>query len=115
MTSASSRLVLQRMAVGVIVPTIPVLVWWKWVSDDRYKRKEDVRTKVRVPNVQTVDDLLMETCRAGDIILFDRRPYKCAAGPGAALACKLSKMILCPEDPNRVVEIGTFDHVGESH
>jgi len=111
--TASSRLAtLKHMAVAIVVPTVPVMAWWKWASDDRHQRLESVRTKVRVPNVQTVDDLLIETCKAGDVILFDRRPHKCATGPGAALACILSKLILCPDDPNRVVEIGTFDHVG---
>ena len=112
--TASSRLAtLKHMAVAIVVPTVPVMAWWKWASDDRHQRLESVRTKVRVPNVQTVDDLLIESCKAGDVILFDRRPHKCATGPGAALACILSKLILCPDDPNRVVEIGTFDHVGE--
>lgn len=114
MTSTATTATLKRMATGVIVPTIPVLIWWKWATDDRRARQEQVRTKVRVPNVQTVDDLLIETCRAGDVILFDRRPYKCAAGPFAALACALTKWALCPEDANRVVEVGKFDQVGES-
>mmetsp|Transcript_16392 Transcript_16392/g.23124 ORF Transcript_16392/g.23124 Transcript_16392/m.23124 type:complete len:306 (-) Transcript_16392:124-1041(-) len=106
--------VLLKMTAGVIVPSVPVLIWWKSAVDDRNKRSEEVRTKVRVPNVQTIDDLLVEKCKPGDIILFDRRCEKCAAGPIAALSCLLSRQFLCKEDPmqTRAVETGTFDHCG---
>jgi len=103
------------MAAIVITPTIPILVWFKSARDDRHAHAEEVRTKVRVPNVQTVDDLLVEKCKAGDILLFDRRWEKCAAGPLSAFACLLGRFALCNDtDPmqTRSVEVGKFDHCG---
>lgn len=116
-SAASIRLkVATRVAAIIIVPTIPVLVWWKLARDDREKHAQEVRTKVRVPNVQTVDDLLVEKCRPGDVLLFDRRWDKCAAGPLAALSCLLARNILCKNDDTqtRSIEVGKFDHCGES-
>jgi len=107
------RKVLTRMAAIVVVPTLPVVIWYKIALNDRQDHSEQVRTKVRVPNVQTVDDLLVEKCQAGDVLLFDRRWEKCAAGPLAALACLLGRAILCNDtDPlqTRSVEVGKFDH-----
>jgi hypothetical protein len=104
--------VLRTMATGVVVPTIPVLLWWKWSSDQRSNKLEETQSKVRVPNVQTVDDLLIERCRPGDVLLFDRRWESCSAGPLAALSCLLSRAILCWEDQSKVVSAGKFDHCG---
>jgi len=105
--------VLGRMALSVIIPTIPVLVWWKWAHDERQRKIHEVRTRVRVPSVQTVDDLLVEKCKPGDIVLFDRRCEACATGPHAALACLLGRSVLCDtEDPTRSVDTGRFDHCG---
>ena len=73
--------VLKKMGAGAFVSSIPVFVWWKWAINQRQKRAEDVRTRVRVPNVQTIDDLMIERCRPGDVLLFDRRWENCAAGP----------------------------------
>eukprot|EP00568_Trieres_chinensis_P004416 CAMPEP_0183305624 /NCGR_PEP_ID=MMETSP0160_2-20130417/10303_1 /TAXON_ID=2839 ORGANISM="Odontella Sinensis, Strain Grunow 1884" /NCGR_SAMPLE_ID=MMETSP0160_2 /ASSEMBLY_ACC=CAM_ASM_000250 /LENGTH=294 /DNA_ID=CAMNT_0025468853 /DNA_START=36 /DNA_END=917 /DNA_ORIENTATION=- len=104
-----------KAAVALAVPAVPVLAWWKSAVDDRHRRSEEVRTKVRVPNVQTVDDLVVEKCRPGDVILFDRRCHKCAAGPGAALSCLLGRNVLCAEEDGsgmRRVETGRFDHCG---
>lgn len=99
----------------VVVPTIPVLVWWKYARDDRQRHLQQVSTKVRIPNVQTIDDLMVEKCQPGDVILFDRRCEKCAAGPGAALACVLGKTLLCGKDGGRMraVDGGAYDHCGE--
>ena len=47
---------LGRMAVGVVTPAIPAAIWYKYANDQRHKRSEEVRTRVRLPNVQTVDD-----------------------------------------------------------
>lgn len=116
MASASTaRKVMTRMAAVVIVPTVPVLAWWQSAKSQRAEWEEQVRTKVRVPNVQTVDDLLVETCQPGDVIVFDRRCDKCAAGPAAAMACVLEKAVLCRDDKTqtRTVEVGKFDHCGE--
>jgi len=113
--NSTRRKVITRMAAIVFVPTVPVMIWYKAALDDRRTHAEEVRSKVRVPNVQTVDDLLVEKCQAGDILLFDRRWEKCAAGPLAALACLLSRAILCNDtDPlqTRSVEIGKFDQCG---
>jgi hypothetical protein len=104
---------LQKMSAGIAVVSVPVLVWWKWSIDSRMKRQEDVRTRVRVPNVQTLDDIMVERCRPGDVILFDRRWEHCATGPLAALVCILGRSLLCNEsDRNRVLADGKFDHCG---
>lgn len=68
----------------------------------------------RIPNVQTIDDLLIEKCQPGDVILFDRRCECCASGAMAALACVLGKAALCNEDDGtRSVEKGSYEHCGE--
>ena len=68
-----------------------------------------------IPNVQTIDDLLVEKCQPGDVILFDRRCECCAAGAISALACLLGKTFLCDEDDGtRSVENGSYEHCGES-
>ena len=115
MFSATRLKVLSRVAAVIVVPTIPILLWWKLAVDDRATHLVEVQTTVRVPNVQTVDDLLVEKCQPGDVVLFDRRCDKCAAGPGAGLACILARALLCRDDPKetRSVEIGKFDHCGE--
>lgn len=68
----------------------------------------------RIPNVQTIDDLLVEKCQPGDVILFDRRCECCASGAVAALGCLLGKVFLCDEDDGtRSVERGSYEHCGE--
>mmetsp|Transcript_17000 Transcript_17000/g.35092 ORF Transcript_17000/g.35092 Transcript_17000/m.35092 type:complete len:313 (-) Transcript_17000:439-1377(-) len=104
--------VLKRLGAGAAVSSIPVLVWWKWAIDQRQKRADDVRTRVRVPNVQTVDDLMIERCRPGDVLLFDRRWENCAAGPLTALVCVLGRTFLCFHDNNKSIAEGKFDHCG---
>ena len=59
--------VLKKMGAGVAVSSVPVFIWWKWAVDERHKKEEDVRTRVRVPNVQNIDDLMIERCRPGDV------------------------------------------------
>ena len=66
-----------------------------------------------IPSVQTIDDLMVEKCQPGDVILFDRRCECCASGFPAALACLLGKTILCDEeDGTRSVERGSYEHCG---
>jgi hypothetical protein len=101
-----------RMAAVVVVPTIPIMAWWREAKLERAKRTEDVKTKIRIPNVQTIDDLMLERCRPGDILLFDRRWETCATGPFAALACILARYFLCEEDDMKSFETGKFDHCG---
>mmetsp|Transcript_26058 Transcript_26058/g.63602 ORF Transcript_26058/g.63602 Transcript_26058/m.63602 type:complete len:183 (+) Transcript_26058:84-632(+) len=122
MSSAASRFqriftpkrvrVLKKIAAGGAVASVPVLAWWKMASDERAKKSEEVRTKVRVPNVQTIDDIMIERCRPGDVLLFDRRWETCASGPLAALVCVLGRYFLCFDDPNKVLPEGKFDHCG---
>lgn len=113
---ASSRVrlqVLSRMAAGLVVATIPVGVWWKVARDERDAVAEDVRTRIRVPGLETSDDRLLEKCQPGDVILFDRRCEKCAAGPWAATACLAQRRFLCDEKRGaRTVDTGRFDHIG---
>lgn len=105
--------VLKKMGAGAFVASIPVFVWWKWAIDQRKKRAEDVRTRVRIPNVQTIDDLMIERCRPGDVLLFDRRWENCAAGPLAALVCVLGRRFLCFDDNSKSIAEGKFDHCGK--
>ena len=104
--------VLKKMATGLAVTSVPILIWWKMSTDQRRQREEEVRTKVRVPNVQTIDDMMIERCRPGDVILFDRRWETCASSPLAALVCILGRWLLCSDDPNKSVQDGKFDHCG---
>lgn len=70
-------------------------------------------TNNSIPSVQTIDDLMVEKCQPGDVILFDRRCECCASGFPAALACLLGKTILCDEeDGTRSVERGSYEHCG---
>lgn len=108
-----------KMVGAVLVPCVPIGGWWYSTIQDRNTKSEQVRTKVRVPNIQTVDDLMIEKCQPGDVVLFDRRCHKCAAGPMAAFACILGKTFLCDSNDgdikrvsNKVVDIGSFDHTG---
>ena len=67
-----------------------------------------------IPSVQTIDELMVEKCQPGDVILFDRRCECCASGPAAAFACLLGKAILCEEnDGTRSVERGSYEHCGK--
>lgn len=106
--------VFQQLAGGLIVCSIPVAVWWKSAADNRAIILEQQRTKVRVPNIQDSDDLLVERMQAGDVLLFDRRCEKCAAGPWAVLACLAGRSLLCDERATRSVDQGRFDHVGKA-
>lgn len=101
-----------KLASIVIVPSIPIGVWWHNAKNDREAKSHEVRTRVRVPNVQTVDDLMIEKCQPGDVVLFDRRCHKCAAGPAAAFSCVLNKTFLCSDNKDKTVNVGKFEHAG---
>ena len=47
----------------------------------------------RRPSVQTIDDLMVEKCQPGDVMLFDRRCECCASGAAAAMGCLLWNLI----------------------
>lgn len=103
------------MGVALLVPSIPIGAWYYSANQERKIKAEEVRTKVRVPNVQTIDDLMIEKCQPGDIVLFDRRCHKCAAGPLAAFSCIVGKSILCDDKDSKnkkMIDIGKFEHVG---
>mmetsp|Transcript_28740 Transcript_28740/g.61541 ORF Transcript_28740/g.61541 Transcript_28740/m.61541 type:complete len:312 (+) Transcript_28740:112-1047(+) len=107
-----TRLLLQLSA-SALVPAIPILYWAHDAKSKRVQREYEVSTKLRIPSVQTVDDLMMEKCQPGDVILFDRRCELCASGPSSAVACLLGKWILCDEeDGTRSVEGGNYEHCG---
>lgn len=116
MFSTVRRRVLARMVGGVTLTSIPMAVWWYQARRERDKIDEQVRTKIRIPGSQDVlDQILEDKCQPGDVILFDRRPQTCAAGPWAALACFVSKACLCDDQDKkavRTVSEGRFDHVG---
>ena len=98
-----------------MICTVPVAAWWIWARTERAKVLEEVRTRIRVPGITTTDDLLIEKAQPGDVILFDRRCEKCAAGPWAALACLTSRYFLCDDSKTsvRMADAGKFDHIGE--
>lgn len=130
--SPSSKLAIgAKMVMSLGVPAVPILLWWKDAHDDRKAHTHEVETKVRIPNVQTVDDLLIERCQPGDVILFDRRCDRCAAGkskrnkvlnlfshnnliltlnlgPMAAFSCVLGRSLLCDNKD----DTPSYDHVG---
>ncbi|KAL7574471.1 hypothetical protein ACA910_015838 [Epithemia clementina (nom. ined.)] len=98
-------------AVGVV--SVPIGVWWYTAYQKRQQVAHDVATRIRIPGVPTTDDFLMDQCRPGDLVLFDRRWETCASGPWAALACLAAKTFLCGQHPHaRYVAEGNFDHVG---
>jgi len=95
------------------VLSIPVGAWWYQARRKREEIAHDVATRIRIPGQQTVDDFLIEKCRPGDVLVFDRRWETCASGPWAALACILSKLLLCRHSEGaRSVERGEFNHIG---
>ncbi|KAL3776409.1 hypothetical protein HJC23_006763 [Cyclotella cryptica] len=107
-----AKLALQLSA-SALIPAVPILYWSHTAKREREERRHQVSTKLRIPNVQTIDDLLVEKCQPGDVILFDRRCECCASGPVAALGCLLGKAILCDEDDGtRSVERGSYEHCG---
>ena len=68
----------------------------------------------RIPSVQTIDELMVEKCQPGDVIMFDRRCECCASGASVALGCLLGKAILCKkEDGLRSVEKESYEHCGQ--
>jgi len=100
------------MTASLFLPAVPVAAWYYTAVQARREREEQVRTKVRVPNVQTIDELMIEKCKPGDILLFDRRCYKCAAGPLAAFSCLMAKSFLCEGEGRNKNPISGFEHVG---
>lgn len=116
------RRALAQLSGGVTVLTIPVGIWWYWSIQQRKSVTEAYETQVRIPKAlgsqDTYDFLISEKCQAGDVILFDRRPERCAAGPWAALACLLGRQLLTSNGDNnlsagsRRYADGRFDHAG---
>ena len=96
---------------GLLLPVLPVATWYYSTVQDRKAKMKEVSSRIRIPNVQSIDDLLVEKCKAGDVILFDRRCHKCANGPIAAFNCVLGKALLCNEK-SKTTDIGNFEHAG---
>jgi len=105
-----------KVSASLLVPAVPIGGWYYKAIGNRKVKQKEVRTRVRVPNVQSIDDLMIEKCQPGDVVLFDRRCHNCAAGPIAAFACIVGKSFLCNEKGsggnNKLVDIGTFEHAG---
>eukprot|EP00551_Chaetoceros_affinis_P010045 CAMPEP_0203670900 /NCGR_PEP_ID=MMETSP0090-20130426/6859_1 /ASSEMBLY_ACC=CAM_ASM_001088 /TAXON_ID=426623 /ORGANISM="Chaetoceros affinis, Strain CCMP159" /LENGTH=325 /DNA_ID=CAMNT_0050535877 /DNA_START=74 /DNA_END=1051 /DNA_ORIENTATION=- len=121
--AAAAKTMAQLSATFFLLPSIPIAAWYYNANSDRQRQIQEVQTKVRIPNVQTIDDLMVEKCQPGDIVLFDRRCHKCAAGPMAAFSCLLGKQFLCDTNntksnghrngtSRKMVDIGQFEHVG---
>lgn len=112
-TRATPWQVLRYFGMGLILPSIPIGAWWYQAYQERQKRLDEVETKIRFTTVQTLDELMIEKCLPGDVVLFDRRCDCCAAGPFAAFSCWLSHKLLCNEhDPSRTIDYGNFNHCG---
>ena len=118
-SSSSFFLKGSKMMIGcMVVPSIPISIWYASALQHRSKVEEEVRTKVRIPNVQTIDELMVEKCQPGDILLFHRRWYHCASGPLAALSCLFSQTFLCPTQQQQQQKLqlegnyNLFDHMG---
>ncbi|KAL9185856.1 hypothetical protein ACHAXT_003633 [Thalassiosira profunda] len=102
-----------QASLATLVPAAPILYWSHTAKNERAEREHEVKTRIRIPSVQTIDDLMVEKCQPGDVILFDRRCECCASGASAAMACLLGKAILCEEeDGTRSVEQGSYEHCG---
>lgn len=113
--SARAKLIIGgKLIASLGVPAVPILAWWKLTHDDRLAHTHSIETKIRIPSIQTVDDLLIEKCQPGDVVVFDRRCDRCAAGPMAALSCMVGRSLLCNlnHKSQRAVETGDYDHVG---
>mmetsp|Transcript_3105 Transcript_3105/g.4781 ORF Transcript_3105/g.4781 Transcript_3105/m.4781 type:complete len:324 (-) Transcript_3105:108-1079(-) len=107
-----TKLALQLSA-SAAVASMPIMYWSHSARKERSERGHEVATRIRIPSVQTIDDLMVEKCQPGDVVLFDRRSECCAAGFSAALGCLLGKTILCDEeDGTRSVERGSYEHCG---
>ena len=115
-SSAARRKVLQQLAGGVVVVSLPIAVWWKSASNDRHAILD--RWQTRPTNLSSLipdrNDLMIQRMQPGDVLLFDRKCEKCAAGPWAALACLAGRTLLCDESATRSIDHGKFDHIGES-
>mmetsp|Transcript_11330 Transcript_11330/g.20833 ORF Transcript_11330/g.20833 Transcript_11330/m.20833 type:complete len:315 (+) Transcript_11330:56-1000(+) len=102
-----------QLSLSALIPAIPILYWSRNAKQERAELHQEVSTKLRIPSVQTIDDLMVEKCQPGDIILFDRRCECCASGAAAAMGCLVGKAILCEEeDGTRSVERGSYEHCG---
>lgn len=102
-----------QLSLSALIPVIPILYWSHDAKRERAERQHEVSTKLRIPSVQTIDDLMVEKCQPGDVILFDRRCECCASGFAAAIGCLLGRAILCEEeDGTRSVESGSYEHCG---
>ena len=96
----------------VLLPSIPLTYWTYWSRDERDRHLVVVKEKHanKVPNVQTIDDVLMEHVLPGDVLLFDRRCQFCQS-PLAALACLLGRKFVSNSNSDGD-GVGNFDHVG---
>ncbi len=110
------RVVIGGLTASIVIPSIPIAIWWYKGQEDRSSLAENVRTKVRVPGVQTTDDRIIQRIKPGDVIVFDRRCETSVAGPLSALNCILSKRFLCypnnGTDASSLTEGSSFNHVG---
>jgi hypothetical protein len=107
--------VISRMAGGVVLLAMPVGYWWYTARQERQKIMEEVRTKIRIPGQETMDEIMIANhCQPGDVVVFDRRcETACATSPWAALACFASQQFLCSSDgDNKNKGHRCFNHMG---
>ena len=117
-TNSTKLRITAKLSASLLVPALPIGGWYYKATADREAKRIEVRLRVRIPNVQTIDDLMIEKCKPGDVVLFERRCHMCAAGPLAAFACIVGKQFLCGDvggkRSNRLSDIGTFEHAVRS-
>jgi hypothetical protein len=101
------------MAGGTVVLAVPVAAWWYRAVSDRRQKWEEHERKVEAAGARpyrassdAYDYLIENRCRAGDVVLFDRRCHRCAASPWAALSCYAAKRLLDRDGD------APYDHVG---
>jgi hypothetical protein len=77
-SSAARRKVLQQLAGGVVVVSLPIAVWWKSAVNDRNAILERERTKPTNMSSLIPDrnDLLIQRMQPGDVLLFDRKSVR---------------------------------------
>merc|ERR1719410_2000642 len=109
--ASNLRIIGRNVLLMTVTPSIPIVIWYRNAQEERRDHELSVKHKMRIPNVETIDDMMVSKCLPGDIILFDRRCHKCCAGPLSVVSCVIGRGLLCSDEMD-MVEAGKYDHVG---
>lgn len=96
----------------LITFSFPVSFWYYEANRKRQQKLDSITSQTKVPNVQTIDELMIENFQPGDVVLFDRRCYTCCYSPFSSLSCFLSKVFLCKSTTHSKTLDGCFEHAG---